>query len=80
MIRFVISNTGTIDPQEWGKGYATEASRLILRFGFDELGLHRIGRKWLQRICNHGSVVWYAPEEDLIWVFGDSGDTLLMLY
>src|ERR1044071_593425 len=26
----------------WGHGYATEAAREIVRFGFEELGLHRI--------------------------------------
>lgn len=26
----------------WGKGYATEAARTIIAFGFKELGLHRI--------------------------------------
>jgi ribosomal-protein-alanine N-acetyltransferase len=26
----------------WGKGYATEAALLLVRFGFTELGLHRI--------------------------------------
>ncbi len=26
----------------WGLGYATEATRLIVAFGFRELGLHRI--------------------------------------
>ena len=26
----------------WGKGYATEASREMLRYGFEELKLHRI--------------------------------------
>lgn len=30
-------------PDEWGRGYATEAARAMVRFGFDELGLHRIG-------------------------------------
>jgi [ribosomal protein S5]-alanine N-acetyltransferase len=29
-------------PDQWGKGYATEAVGEILRFGFEELGLHRI--------------------------------------
>jgi len=26
----------------WGKGYATEAARELMRHGFEELGLHRI--------------------------------------
>lgn len=26
----------------WGQGYATEAAREILRYGFEDLGLHRI--------------------------------------
>lgn len=26
----------------WGKGYATEAAREVVRYGFSELGLHRI--------------------------------------
>lgn len=29
----------------WGRGYGPEAARLLLQFGFDELGLHRI---WLR--------------------------------
>jgi [ribosomal protein S5]-alanine N-acetyltransferase len=29
-------------PDQWGKGYATEAVGEILRFGFEDLGLHRI--------------------------------------
>jgi RimJ/RimL family protein N-acetyltransferase len=30
------------DAGQWGRGYATEATRLLLRFGFDDQGLHRI--------------------------------------
>ena len=30
------------EKSEWGKGYAGEASRLILDYGFKELNLHRI--------------------------------------
>ena len=29
-------------PEHWGRGYATEAALSIVRFGFRELGLHRI--------------------------------------
>jgi RimJ/RimL family protein N-acetyltransferase len=29
-------------PQHWGRGYATEAARAIIAFGFEELRVHRI--------------------------------------
>jgi [ribosomal protein S5]-alanine N-acetyltransferase len=31
-----------LNPRYWGKGYATEAARAIVRFGFSELGVHRV--------------------------------------
>lgn len=31
-----------IAPATWGRGYATEAAEAMMRFGFEELGLHRI--------------------------------------
>ena len=31
-----------LDSRFWGQGYATEAAREIVRFGFEELNLHRI--------------------------------------
>lgn len=29
-------------PEHWGRGYATEMGRWLLRFGFETLGLHRV--------------------------------------
>lgn len=31
-----------LNPDEWGQGFATEAAEAIVRFGFEDLGLHRI--------------------------------------
>jgi RimJ/RimL family protein N-acetyltransferase len=31
-----------LSPDQWGRGYATEAARAILRFGFTGLGVHRV--------------------------------------
>lgn len=31
-----------LSPHHWGNGYATEAARALLKFGFTELSLHRI--------------------------------------
>ena len=31
-----------LDPGYWGRGYATEAARTLLDFGFRELNLHRV--------------------------------------
>ncbi len=31
-----------LDPQHWGQGYATEAARKIVQFGFTRFRLHRI--------------------------------------
>jgi RimJ/RimL family protein N-acetyltransferase len=34
---------GIGDANYWGKGYGSDGLSLLLRFGFNELGLHRIG-------------------------------------
>ncbi|MBP0725373.1 GNAT family N-acetyltransferase [Bacillus sp. RG28] len=64
-IRDVRNRTGEIgyivNPDYWGKGFATEAANLILAFGFQHFNLHRIyatcdprniaSSKVLEKIC-----------------------------
>jgi RimJ/RimL family protein N-acetyltransferase len=42
------------DKQFWSKGYGTEAARLIIRYGFEQLNLHRIS-----------SSAWFFNERSL---------------
>ncbi len=37
-----------LNPEYWGKGIAREALQRVLRFGFEELGLHRIEARYIQ--------------------------------
>jgi ribosomal-protein-alanine N-acetyltransferase len=39
-----------LDPQYWGQGYATEAARAMLEFGFVHLKMHRI---WAECIADN---------------------------
>jgi RimJ/RimL family protein N-acetyltransferase len=41
----------------WGRGYATEAARALVRYGFDELGLHKIHAHYLTRNPASGKVL-----------------------
>ena len=41
----------------WGMGYATEAARAVVRYGFDELGLHKIHAHYLTRNPASGQVL-----------------------
>ncbi|MFO7698404.1 MAG: GNAT family protein [Anaerolineae bacterium] len=33
---------GIFDPSAWGHGYGTRATRLVIRFAFEDLALHRV--------------------------------------
>jgi len=48
---------GIFDPGCWGKGYGTEATKLILRHAFEELRLHRVDLK--VRTFNHRAIACY---------------------
>lgn len=39
-----VATTGAMlgEPQYWGKGYGTDAKMALLKYAFDELGLHKI--------------------------------------
>ena len=37
-----------LSPDFWGRGYAVEAASLVMKFGFEELGLHRIEARFMQ--------------------------------
>ena len=39
-----------LNPDYWGRGYATEAARAIVTFGFEELALHRI---WAECVADN---------------------------
>jgi [ribosomal protein S5]-alanine N-acetyltransferase len=39
-----------LDPDEWGNGYTTEAASALLGWGFDQLGLHRVGAHCIAEI------------------------------
>jgi RimJ/RimL family protein N-acetyltransferase len=39
-----------LDPAYWGRGYATEAGRAMLAFGFERLDLHRI---WAECVADN---------------------------
>ena len=72
-----------LDPAYWGRGYATEAARAMLIFGFRELGLHRV---WADCIAeNRGSarvleklgLTQEARLRDNKWFKGRWWDTLI---
>lgn len=70
-------------PVHWGKGYATDAVRAIVAFGFTELGVHRISARC---IADNGRSVRVLEklgmwQEDRLleneWFKGRSWDTLV---
>ncbi len=72
-----------IAPDEWGRGYATEAARAVLRFGFEELQLHRIEASCLAentastRVLEKLGMQLEGRLRDHEWIDGRWWDTLM---
>ena len=72
-----------LDPRFWGRGYATEAARAMLAYGFGSLGLHRITAECLAENTASAHVlekIGMRREGHLrenIWMKGRRWDTLL---
>lgn len=50
-------SVGIFDPAMWGRGYGTAATRLVVQYGFEVLGLHRIELRVL--VDNHRAIRAY---------------------
>jgi ribosomal-protein-alanine N-acetyltransferase len=48
---------GIFAPDCWGKGYGTEVTRIVLRYAFDDLRLHRVDLRVLD--FNHRAIACY---------------------
>lgn len=72
-----------LHPDWWGHGYATEAARAIVRFGFAELGLHRIWAECVadniasQRVLEQLGMRREAHVREHQWYRGRWWDTLI---
>jgi ribosomal-protein-alanine N-acetyltransferase len=72
-----------LDPAHWGHGYATEAARALLRFGFEEWGLHRIWAHCLAentasaRVLEKIGMTCEGRQRESQWFKGRWWDTLL---
>jgi ribosomal-protein-alanine N-acetyltransferase len=72
-----------LDPAHWGHGYATEAARAMLAYGFGPLGLHRIGAECVAENTASARVlekIGMTREGRLrrnVWMKGRWWDTLL---
>jgi RimJ/RimL family protein N-acetyltransferase len=75
---------GILDPQYLGKGIGTEALRLVLRFAFEQLKLHRISVRVLA--YNHRAIRAYQKcgfvieghEREAAWMNGQWHDDVIM--
>jgi len=77
-----------IDPADRGRGLGTEAVTLLVAYGFDGLGLHRVTLRYLasneaavQAIANGAEAVGgrvVGVERDAAWAYGSHQDCVLL--
>lgn len=65
-----------INPDFHGRGYATEALRRVIRFGFDYLNIHRIEAKYMEdnaasrRVMEKCGMTFEGIRRDSLWIKG----------
>ena len=65
-----------LNPDFWGKGYAAESADLVIKFGFEELGLNRIEARFMQgndaslRVMEKLGMSFEGYHKDAIFVKG----------
>ena len=66
-----------INPEYWGKGIATEALERVMRFGFEELGLHRIEARFIEgndgsrRVMEHVGMTFEGIHREAMLIKGN---------
>ena len=66
-----------LHPDFWGKGYAVEAARCVMDFGFETLGLHRIEARFMKgnaaslRVMEKLGMTFEGYHVDEIYVKGE---------
>lgn len=72
-----------IAPQHWGRGYATEAARRIVQFGFEALGVERITAEFVEenarsrRVLEKAGLKFDHRREARLWFKGRDWNTLV---
>lgn len=72
-----------IAPAQWGSGYAREAARAILEFGFRDLGMHRIwawcvaGNAASARVLEKVGMTREGREREKEWIKNEWHDRLI---